>query len=371
MSFVAGCVWLRPAPGLSGPVRWSAVPGWEMDRQAEAWPALMRSCGVKQGTDALWTRICDAASAQPVPDDNAARRFFETWFEPYKVYAAYGRRQGLITGYYEPLLFGSFEKTDRFRYPLYRRPDDLLVIDLDSLYPELKGKRLRGRVNGKRVVPYFSRGQLDSRQPSPITGSELLWVDDPVELFFLHIQGSGRIRMPDGQMISVGYADQNGHPYRSIGRELIEMGELAVDDVNLFSIRDWLRSHPQRATELLSRNPSYVFFQVRPSGLDGPIGALQVPLTPERSIAVDSHVIPLGVPVWLDTTAPGDKKVAFRRLVFAQDVGGAIKGHVRADVFWGAGERAERMAGLMKEDGSLYVLLPRPLKGAPGDAPGL
>ena len=236
-------------------------------------------------------------------------------------------------------------------------PEDLLTVELSGLYPELKGKRIRGRLSGNKIVPYHSRESLQS-SPEVLRGQELVWVDDPVALFFLHVQGSGRVVLRDGSVLGVSYADQNGHPYRSIGRELINMGELNKDDVNLFSIREWLHNNPSRANTLFGRNPSYVFFSVRPATDEGPNGSLNVPLVAERTIAVDPGIIPLGSPVWLDTTLPGSGE-SYRRLVLAQDTGGAIKGHVRADLFWGQGQRAEHMAGLMKQDGRLHVLRPR------------
>jgi len=353
----AGCALLfPPPPGIGGPVPWKDVPGWSNDHHAEAWPALLQSCRRLAETPP-WQAICVAAQALPDPDDEQARAFFERWFVAHRAAGERGRRDGLITGYYEPLLAASRERTARFRYPIYGQPKDLLVVDLGALYPELAGKRVRGRLQGRRVVPYLSRQDIDSPQ-HPLAGNEIAWVDDPVGLFFLHIQGSGRLRLPDGRTLAIGYADQNGHPYTAIGRVLVDMGELAPDDVNLFTIRDWLRRNPQRAGDVLARNASYVFFALRKDPAGAATGALGVPLTAERSIAVDPAAIPLGSPVWLDTTLPGKGGAAYRRLVFAQDTGGAIKGYVRTDVFFGEGERAERLAGTMKQTGRLFVLLP-------------
>lgn len=357
-----GCAWLAPQPGIGAAIPWERVPGWHSDRHAEAWPALRNSCGVLRNKDPRWQRICLNADQMDRPDDDTTRRFFENWFEPHPLRAGPGRSEGIITGYYEPILRGSFERDTRYRYPVFRRPHDLLIVDLADLYPELKGKRVRGRLEGNRVVPYHDRRELDS--PSLLPDEEvLLWVDDPVDLFFLHIQGSGRIRLDDGKLVAVGFADQNGHPYRSIGRELIQRGELRADEVDMFSIRAWLKDHPDRARDVLYSNPSYVFFTLRDAATDGPVGALQVPLTPERSIAVDRSVVPLGTPVWLDTTVPANDgqpgPQPYRRLVLAQDTGGAIKGYVRADLFWGRGQQASYMAGKMKQEGRIYVLLPK------------
>jgi membrane-bound lytic murein transglycosylase A len=355
-----GCAWLAP-PGISGAVSWRTLPAWDQDRHAESWPALLRSCEKLARQDRSWEQVCAAAHGLSDPSDAQAREFFEEWFTPHKVRGAGWRNRGLITGYYEPLLQGRFTPSEQFRFPVYARPKDLLIVDLSELFPELKDKRVRGKLIGNKVVPYYNRQQIDTQQ-GLLEGQELLWVDDPVALFFLHIQGSGRMELADGRIVAVGYADQNGHPYRSIGRELIAMGELASEDVNMFSIRDWLRDHPHRAEALFHRNPSYVFFALRPAQQEGPVGSLNVPLTAQRSLAVDRNVIPLGVPVWLDTTRPGTNSEPYRRLVLAQDTGGAIKGAVRADLFWGRGVTAERMAGLMKQPGRIFVLLPKKLR---------
>ena len=206
-------------------------------------------------------------------------------------------------------------------------------------------------------MPYYSRGEIDGGL-SPLTGNELLWVDSAEALFFLHIQGSGRIQLPSGEIVGVGYADQNGHSYVAIGRRLIQMGELDVADVNLFSIKGWLRDHPDRAEALYNENPSYIFFVLRKTPQLGPIGAMNIPLVAERSVAVDPNIIPLGTPIWLDTRLPDDHQTQYRRLTFAQDTGGAIKGAVRADLFWGEGPHAEKLAGEMKQKGRIFVLLP-------------
>ena len=360
-AFLNSCA-TTPGPGIGNAVKWSQLEGWQQDHHAESWISLQRSCS-KLKDHSEWAAACRAADAMPNPTDQEAREFYEQWFTAHGVYAGHGIRTGLITGYYEPLLFGSLSQTGQFRYPIYQPPEDLLTVELSGLYPELKGKRIRGRLSGNKIVPYHSRESLQS-SPEVLRGQELVWVDDPVALFFLHVQGSGRVVLQDGTVLGVSYADQNGHPYRSIGRELINMGELNKEDVNLFSIREWLNSNPSRANTLLERNPSYVFFSVRPATDEGPNGTLNVPLVAERTIAVDPGVIPLGSPVWLDTTLPGSGE-SYRRLVLAQDTGGAIKGHVRADLFWGQGQRAEHMAGLMKQDGRLYILKPRTLNENP------
>ncbi len=356
---LAGCAGHTPAePGIGAAVAWDELPGWSEDNHAQAWPALARTCTKAETLDAPWQDVCAAAARLPAPTDARARRFFEAHFRPHRVRGVAGRTHGLITGYYEPYLRGSLTPSERYPYPIYGTPPDLLHVDLDAVLPELANRRVRARLTEGRVVPYYSRAQIDSAQ-QPLRGNELLWVDDRDALFFLHVQGSGRVGLDDGRTLGVGYADHNGHPYRSIGRVLADAGEIELDAVTLFSIREWLRRHPDRAADLLNANPSYVFFRLRSDTAAGPVGTFGVGLTPERSIAIDARVIPLGVPVWLDTTLPAGDQTTYRRLTFAQDTGGAITGALRADVFWGHGERAERMAGRMKQPGRLFVLLPR------------
>jgi membrane-bound lytic murein transglycosylase A len=345
----------RP-PGIGNPVDWSSLDSWNADSQSDAWAGFLRSC--QKLAREQWHEVCALAENSGNLSDAEVREFFESNFEVRPVYAQGGETLGLITGYYEPLLQGSWDRTEEYRYPLYSVPQDLLVVDLGGVYPQLKGLRLRGKLVGNKVVPYYDRAQLDDDQ-ALLEGTEILWVNSPVDLFFLHVQGSGLVQFADGSITAVGYAEQNGHPYQSIGRVLVSMGELDKENVTLFTIREWLKSNPDRLNEVLSKNPSYVFFELRDARADGPKGALNVALTPRRSIAVDRNVIPLGAPVWLQTTLPDEAQSPLNRLMLAQDTGGAIKGHVRADVFWGRGDEAEKMAGLMKQPGELFVLLPR------------
>lgn len=285
------------------------------------------------------------------------RRFFESAFEPRQVIAGDGRTEGLLTGYYEPLLRGSRNRDDRYRFPVYGVPDDLIVVDLGELYPELKGARVRGRVVGRKLLPYWNRADIDAGRGAP-AGRELVWVDDAVELFFLQVQGSGRVRLESGGLLRVGYADQNGHPYRSVGRLLVERGELTVDQASMQGIKAWGARNPDKLPSLLGENPSYVFFRELPAGDGGPPGSLGIPLTDGRSLAVDPRVIPLGAPVYIDSTWPGTA-APLRRLMVAQDTGGAIKGPVRADFFFGFGDAAGEQAGRMRQPLRLWVLLPR------------
>jgi membrane-bound lytic murein transglycosylase A len=344
-----------PPPGATlKPADWSALPDWQADAPAAAWPALLQSCTVLR-RQSVWQVPCTAAAAMPAPDDAGARTFFERHFQPWQATQDDGSDEGLVTGYYEPLLSGDRVRTERASYPVYAVPDDLVTVDLASVYPELKNLRLRGKLAGKRLVPYPTRRVIDAPD---FKGKALAWVDDPVDLFFLQIQGSGRIELPDGSHLRVGYADQNGHPYKSIGKLLVERGELALDQASMQGIKDWGEKNPDKLAELLAANPSYVFFRELPNGLAGPLGALGVPLTAERSIAVDPRFIPLGAPVFLATTQPNSTQ-PLNRLMLAQDTGGAIRGGVRADFFWGFGDAAGERAGRMKQRGRMWVLLPK------------
>jgi membrane-bound lytic murein transglycosylase A len=233
----------------------------------------------------------------------------------------------------------------------------LVTVDLNAIYPEFKFKRLRGRIVDNKLVPYFERSEIESAG-APLKGLEIAWVDNEVELFFLHIQGSGQIFLPDGTRMRVGYADQNGHAFRSLGGALIRDKLIKPEQASMQGIKDWARQNPAKLQQFMNMNPSYVFFKELPNELSGPIGTLGVPLTQERSLAVDQRVIPLGVPVYLATTAPNTKK-ELNRLMVAQDTGGAINGAVRADFYWGFGDGAGSQAGKMKQQGRMWVLLPK------------
>jgi membrane-bound lytic murein transglycosylase A len=346
----------KPLPPSYVASRWEQLPDWSSQNFAPSWAAFQQSCrGLKNKPN--WKEVCDLAWQVDATDNAALRAFFETHFTPYQLINPDGSEQGLITGYYEPRLSGSRTPSERFRYPLYAAPDDLLEIDLSEVYPQLKGLRLRGRVNGKKVVPYFNRADIDAGK-SPLKGRELFWVENAVELFFLQIQGSGRIAQPDGSLSKVGYADQNGHPYLSIGRKLIEMGELKAEEASMQGIKQWAERNPEKLPALLAQNPSYVFFRELPDSLPAPLGALGVPLTNEYSLAIDPRAVPLGAPVFLATTRP-NSETPLNRLMLAQDTGGAIKGAVRADFFWGYGDQAGALAGKMKQKGKMWIFYPK------------
>ncbi len=377
------------------PVEVGALPGWAGDDVSEASPALLRSCDrllaqpadrpLKPvelgGTPGDWRPLCgalrglgDAAGEEEVraaierelvavplsradaPDAGGRPGDGASW----------ARRIGLFTGYFEPLLHGSRRRSERYSVPLYTQPSDLVMVDLGRFRDDLRGRRVAGRVRGRSLEPYDDREAIASGSLAG-RGLELIWVDDAIDAFFLHIQGSGRVELDDGSIFRVGYAAQNGHPYHAIGRTLVDWGELTLDEVSLQSIDAWLRTHPDRAGEVMATNDSYVFFR-RIRG-EGPIGAQGVALTPERSLAVDRQHVPLGVPVWLDamTPAAAPETPDERRqwLLVAQDTGGAIRGSVRGDVFWGAGERARAIAGRMAHRGRYWVLVPRGLAAPP------
>jgi len=332
------------------------LPGWSRAQLEPSLRAFIAGC-------ARFKRVCDLAKSLPSADEEAARRFFETEFVPYAVVSSESGDSGLITGYYEPIIDGSRTPSAAHRYPIYGVPADLVVVDLGAVSAETRPLRLRGRLDGRRLVPYYSRGEIDAR--GDFAAPVIAWSGDPVELFFLQIQGSGQVRLENGERIRVGYADQNGHPYRSLGRHLIERGELVLEQASMQGIKVWAAANPQKLQEALNQNPSYVFFRELPA-TDGPIGALNIPLHAERSLAVDRRFVPLGAPVYLATTFPLSEE-PLERLMSAHDTGGAIRGVVRADFYWGTGPEAGAQAGRMRQQGRMWLLWPtgEPLPAGP------
>ena len=355
LSLLSGILLLSGCPSETSrvgfqKVAFSDLPGWNADNPAAALPALKRSCARLMtlpadrplggydnfgGTVRDWEEACRAVPALNARDAVTVRAFFERYFQPWQVVTD-DRSQGLFTGYYEAELRGSFTRTDRFNIPILGKPSNLkgTAPDTPSAWPD--------------------RRQIEAKGLS--TAPVLLWVDDPIEAHILHIQGSGRVLLPDGRVQRIGFAASNGHPFKGLGRILLDKGKLAPGEANMPAIRAWLRANPQEAAALMAENPRYVFFRLIDG--DGPIGAQGVALTPERSLAVDPAYIPLGVPVWLDSRDPLDG-APMRRLMIAQDTGSAIKGAVRGDFFWGSGEDAFQKAGRMKSPGSYYLLLPK------------
>ncbi len=333
--------------------------------QDKAWePALnafQRSCEVMKD-NSIWKDVCREALAT---DPIGAQRFFLANFTPWKVFitnedALLVQDTGIMTGYYEPELLGSRTQHAPFLYPIYSVPSDLLTIDLAELYPQLKGLRLRGKLEGHRVVPYDDRAKIQSR--TDLAPFAIAWVSDPVDAFFLHIQGSGRIRLPDGSFMRVGFADQNGHKYHSIGTWLIREGHLKSHELSMQRIRRWAQNNPSRVNEALAQNPSYVFFEERAGSPElGPLGAQGVPLTPETSVAVDLRYWRLGTP-FIVAASQSNPELNIVRPVIAQDTGGAIRGIIRFDYFWGFGHKAGEVAGRQKSNSFSWVLVPKGMK---------
>ena len=359
------------------PASFGDLPGWEADDQSAALQALKRSCAVleERADDAPldivplgghvgdWRAVCVGAAA--VEEGDSARAFFESHFTPYEA-RNNAQAQGLFTGYFEPELRGALREDARYRVPLYSRPQDLVSVDLGQFRPELAGERIAGRVADGMLEPYATRTDIDTGALAE-QGLELAWVDDPIDAFFLHIQGSGRIAFENRTVRRVAYAGTNGHNYVSIGRRLVDLGAFAPEEVTMPAIRDWLDANPDRAPEVMRENASYVFFRWlgEAQAAEGPVGAQGAVLTAGRSLAVDRRFVPLTVPIWLDGTAPDPDPTKedrpLRRLMVAQDTGSAIRGPVRGDVYWGTGDEAGAVAGRMKHQGRYWLLLPRGL----------
>jgi membrane-bound lytic murein transglycosylase A len=361
----------KPQPDLItlAPASFADLPGWWQDGVGAAVPAFARSCAVLAkrpgetvlgiaGKVADWLPACTALAALDGADNAAARRFFETWFRPWKA-GNNGTAAGLFTGYYEPELQGARRRDAEHGTALLRRPPDLIMVELGRFRPAWRGERTAGRVTTGRLEPYETRAEIEAGALDHYH-LELLWVTDPVDAFFLQVQGSGRVRLEDGTVVRVGYDGQNGHPYVAIGRLLVERGALTKEKASMQGIRAWIAANPEAGKALMNDNPSFVFFREVPG--DGPVGAEGTVLVPGRSLAVDRDFVPLGVPVWLDLDNGG---TALRRLVVAQDTGGAIRGPVRGDLFWGFGTEAEAQAGRMRAGGYAYLLLPKTVAPPP------
>jgi membrane-bound lytic murein transglycosylase A len=361
----------------------SELEGWAQFNPSATVEAFARSCRLWANRDntenlggagyggrlADWRAACGGA-VRGTHDAGQARAFFEQHFVPYRVGEG-SKEEGLFTGYYEPLLRGSRRPHGRYRTPLYGKPKDLVVADLELFGKRWAGQRLTGRIRDGKFVPYPTRAEISRfglAEAKPI-----LYVDDPLDAFFLHVQGSGRVVLGDGKMLRVVYAGQNGHTYTAIGKVLLERGALSRDEVSMQTIRTWLMANPEVMQEVMDANASYVFFEEREIGDPalGPPGAEGVALTPEASLAVDRKFHALGVPVWVETVVPKPNPLngerSFRQLLIAQDTGGAIRGAARGDIFWGFGEHAEEIAGRMKSRGRMAVLVPKELAARLGE----
>ncbi len=356
-------------------VAFSDLPGWQSADVWNARPALLKSCeklvtlpnnrrlpGAEiGGVVADWREGCSAIQDAQTAD--SLREALTLFFQPLEV-SIEGETEGLFTGYYEALLRGSLTRSERFNTPLYARPPELVMVDLGQFRDDLKGRRVAGVVDNGRLLPYPNRAAIEN---GVLKGRslEVLWVDSPVDAYFLHVQGSGRAQMPDGSFLGIGYAAQNGHANQLIGRYLIETGEIPREKMSGQAIRKWLAANPDKVQDVLNTDPSFVFFRELQNG-DGPYGSANVSLTPGHSLAVDRSHLPLHAPVWLsashpDPAASDAADLPFNRLMVAQDTGGAISGEIRGDVFWGFGKDAEEIAGRMANRGRYWLILPKAL----------
>ena len=344
---------------------WSNLPGWETENGEYLWLGLVNNCrGLMRpisgsltiparATPQDWHAVCQQVANMGMNvDAQTAKQFMQDNLQPWLVSG-----QGLVTGYYEPIVRGSRSQGGAYQWPMYAAPSDLLTIDLGEVYPELAGKRIRGKLEGNKVVPYDTREQIGQRSNKPPV---IAWLDDPVEAFFLQVQGSGRVLLEDGSSLRLAYANHNGRPYTSIGRWLADRGELALNQASMQNIKKWAQDNPSRVHEMLNANQAMVFFREERllDAVTGPKGAYGIPLIGERAIAVDPTFVPLGTPVYLATTYPGSES-PLRRVVYAQDTGAAIKGAARADYYWGSGDEAGQQAGRMKQQGTMWVLWPK------------
>jgi len=378
--FLAGCALIAPERGEIAPLvptsPWALPPLADdldraslklaIDRSLEYYNRLPETREFRFGD-----RVCTAGELKESLRDfleilrtsDSDKQRAERIRETFDLYRSTGRNEGevLFTGYYEPLLAGSLESTEEYRYPIYRTPDDHVVINLGNFRGKYKGQRVIGRIQEGRVVPYYTREDIDIKGCLEGRGVELFWLSDPIDIFFLQIQGSGVVSLPGGSLVQVSYEQSNGHPYSSVGRILVEEGRMSMDEVSLKGIKRYLRRHPDEMFDILSRNESYVFFRIVE---EGPIGSLNVTVTPGRSIATDANLFPKGALAFIRVKKPViDEKGTivswepFSRFVLNQDTGGAIKGPGRVDLFCGRGRDAEIMAGHMKEEGELYFLV--------------
>jgi membrane-bound lytic murein transglycosylase A len=321
-------------------VSWQALPGWQDDDLSQAWPAWLKSCEAlrKRNSELNWRQVCSQVTNISARDSQAIRRYFESNFQAYEIRNSAGSETGLVTGYYEPVMNGSQTRTSLYSVPLYAYPNAWRQT---------------------RPNPGPSRAELISS--GILKGSEIAWVQDPVAAAFMQIQGSGKIRLQDGRVLRLGYAGTNEQPFKSFAQWLLDKKEITRSEATMQGISQWAKRNPDRVNEMLNANPRFVFFKELPGNVSadlGPTGALNVPLTAERSIAIDLQAMPLGAPVFLSTTKPLSEQV-LQKLVMAQDTGKAIVGGVRADYYWGSGDSAGEMAGRMKQNGKMWVLLPR------------
>ena len=336
------------------PISFADIAGWAKDDHAAAFAVLLKSCRKSPASNAA----CKVAlGLGDKVSRKTARYFFETHYTPYRIDE---EQPGLATGYYEPELNGSRERTGKFQVPVYGRPDDIVQVKPDLLRALYNDARTVMRKDGDELVPYYTRAEIDAGALAG-RGLELLYLDDPVELFFMQIQGSGRVKLTDGSWVRLGYAGKNGHSYTSIGKILAARDD-RPRNLTMDGLKGWLREDAARGRALMHRNASYVFFRELPEAQagEGPVGAQGVTLTPGRSLAVDTAYHALGTPIFVtvpELTTPDGKP--FRRLMIAQDVGSAIRGKERGDIYFGSGAEAGAIAGRSKEKARFYILLPK------------
>lgn len=344
------------------PLQWTHLTGWSSHDFGLGYEAYVRSCAVLKNKEDVqnlsigpykliaedWKKAC-----QLVLEAHDFQQALENHYIPVAIQKG-GRMNGHFTGYYVPLLKGSTSYSPEYPIPLYRRPGDLVDVNLGLFRADLKGKRISGRLNGRRLVPHADRAEIEAGALEG-QGLELLWVSSAADAFFLHIQGSGYVEMEDGRLLKVGYDGQNGHPYYAIGRSLVSAGEVAQEDMSLQAIAAWMMDNPDRAEALMQENRSFIFFRLLEG--DGVLGAQGVELTPERSLAVDWRLVPYGAPLWIETDLPDG--VPFHQFMMAQDTGGAIRGPGRGDIFFGMGADALELAGPMNAKGRMVVFIPK------------
>lgn len=357
------------------PTKFETLPGWQDDTMLDALPALLSSCEIFSSGDGArslglagraghysdWVPGCRALANTRFTTGDEIRAVLEQWFRLFRVTQT-SAREGYVTGYAEATVRGSLRQTDYYRYPIYRTPDDMFTIDPVAQGEEWPGQVMRGHVVDFQMRPYFDRADIDDGALSG-RGLELVWVDDPLDLFELHQQGEGVVVLDTGERRRIEVAADNGHPRGSILRTLISRDILPREGASWAAAREWLVAHPDQADSLIRSNPRYAFFEWSQDQTAGPVGALNVPLTPGRSLAVDINLLPLGVPVWIDVAGltPGADRI--RRLTVSQDVVAGVSGFISGALFWGAGEEVSEMADAMNSVGRMYVLLPYEVAG--------
>lgn len=356
----------KPALPLFVKSDFSSLPGWGNTNHTVFLEAFAEQCSAngnalakRKSTPNGLLQACRKARQNLT--GNAllpAQIWMEANFDVWQFQQEDGKKEGLLTGYFEPMLQGSRTAQGPYNNPLYGVPADLITVKLEGIYPELKGKRLRGRLQGDSLVPFFDRAEWERLGPD--REKPIVWVNDKLDAFLLQVQGSGRVTLQDGSVIRLSYAEQNGHPYKSIGKVLVDRGELSAAQATIPGIRNWAKANPGKLDDLLNANPSVVFFRenkvLRPK--EGPVGAMGVPLTAQLSLAIDREKVPYGSPVWIESSNPVTN-APIAQGTLAQDTGGAIRGRVRADYFWGTGEKAGEAAGLTRQPLKMWLIWPK------------